>query len=104
MKPPTVIKLPSIMELPSVLRWYQFLRARHHFSMFESVRCALWLAADPRSTRPWSWSSQKALLRVSLSRLAEYRNPCASQRIGGGGQFSLRCRTASTRDRTHARG
>jgi hypothetical protein len=28
----------------TVLHWYNVLRAHYHFTVFEAIRCALWLA------------------------------------------------------------
>jgi hypothetical protein len=33
-----------IMKPPSILQWYQTLRTRHHWTMFQAIRYALWLA------------------------------------------------------------
>jgi hypothetical protein len=37
-------KESSIMKPPSIRLWYQILRANHHWTMFEAIRYALWLA------------------------------------------------------------
>jgi hypothetical protein len=33
-----------IMKPPSILQWYQSLRTRHHWTMFQAIRYAQWLA------------------------------------------------------------
>jgi len=33
-----------IMKPPSILQWYQTLRTRHHWTMFQAIWYALWLA------------------------------------------------------------
>lgn len=32
------------MKRPSVLGWYSILRAHHHWTIFQAIRYALWLA------------------------------------------------------------
>lgn len=32
-----------IMKPPTIIQWYRILRAHHHWTVFQSVRYALWL-------------------------------------------------------------
>jgi hypothetical protein len=32
------------MKRQSVLEWYRILRAHHQWTIFQAIRCALWLA------------------------------------------------------------
>jgi hypothetical protein len=34
----------KIMKSPSLFNWYFILRAHHHWTMFQAIRYALWLA------------------------------------------------------------
>jgi hypothetical protein len=38
------------MKLPSIFGWYRILRMRHQFTVFEAMRCALWLATPTNPT------------------------------------------------------
>jgi len=34
----------TVMKTPTMFQWYQILRHNYHFTMFQAVRFALWLA------------------------------------------------------------
>jgi hypothetical protein len=35
------------MKMPTIFQWYQILRRRYQFTVFQAVRSALWLARVP---------------------------------------------------------
>jgi hypothetical protein len=35
------------MKMPTIFQWYQILRRRYQFTVFQAVRSALWLARIP---------------------------------------------------------
>jgi hypothetical protein len=53
---------------PSIFGWYRILRTRHQFTVFEAMRCALWLAMGCGKYDFWPDKSlQSNGLAVSLA-------------------------------------
>jgi hypothetical protein len=42
--PSTLLKTELVMKTSSILQWYRVLRGHYHWTAFQAVRYALWLA------------------------------------------------------------
>jgi hypothetical protein len=52
------------MKLSSIFGWYRILRMRHQFTVFEAMRCALWLA-EPSNPTAQALSANRTAVRLS---------------------------------------